>query len=235
MVSFPVAKTGISIAAGDAASVQVQTQRIPAEAKIIGTSPHMHLRGTALSTRLIRSDGTEECIADVPSYDFSWQRGYGFAEEDWVDLSMDDQLEIMCTYDNADNTEAVTWGDGSGDEMCLNYLALLMPYNGGEGICAGYETCSADCDDIYCNLSCLTAGGESCLYCGFDAIFGDCTIDACYDEILSLYPCLTSCADGEQTGFLDCMYDGCETEFAAYAACAQNCSADYAACDLTGL
>ena len=238
VVSFPVAKTGISIDAGDPASVQVQTQRIPANARIIATSPHMHLRGTALSTRLIRSDGTEECIAEVANYDFNWQRGYGFAEEHWIDLSMDDLLEITCTYDNADNPDSIVWGDGSGDEMCLNYLALLMPYHGGEGVCAGYDSCVEGCDDdIYCQMSCLTAGGESCLYCGIGGMFGDCTLDTCYDDILSLYPCLVDCSGGEETGFLDCMYDGCRTEFETYTDCAKtaDCAEDYTDCDIEGL
>ena len=238
VISFPIAKTGLDIDAGDPASFQTQMQRIPADATIIGTAPHMHLRGTALTTTLLRADGSEEGLSDVQNYDFNWQRNYGYAEADWVPLTTDDRLEITCTYDNADNPDAITWGDGSGDEMCLNYLALLVPFSGGEGVCAGYETCSDDCgDDMFCRMACLTASGESCLYCGLDGLFGDCNIDGCYPEIVGLYPCLQSCADGDETAYVDCMYDECRAAFDTYAACSQEqeCSADYAACDLSGL
>jgi hypothetical protein len=233
---YPVVVTSLDIRAGDAASVQTSTQRVPADALIVGSAPHMHLLGQTLVAKIIRPDGSEECLSKIDNWDFQWQRSYGFDESDWVPISIDDQIQITCTYDNsADNQPVVngerqsprdvTWGDGSFDEMCLNYLALLAPYygDGGGGTCDGFDVCNADCaeGDAFCSMSCMNAAGESCFYCGIDGLFGDCTVAACGATIFPLYQCLLGCAEGDEQ-FIGCMYDECRTEFEPYYACAQD-------------
>ena len=238
MTVFPLPKLSLDIAAGDANSVQVARQRlpIPEGSKVFATSPHMHLLGTSLASKVIRADGSEQCLSKVDAWDFNWQRSYGIPESEWVPLSVHDELEITCTYDNsaanqpaaADGTarapEDVGWGDGSYDEMCLDYLALVRPYegDGSSGTCADYDICMAGCapGDGICAMSCMTASGESCLYCGLDGLFGDCVGFQCPAPGLALQACMSACASAYEDQFA-CLYDGCRAEFDAYAACAE--------------
>jgi hypothetical protein len=237
MTVFPLPKLSLDIQAGDAHSVQVARQRlpIPEGSKVFATSPHMHLLGTSLSSKIIRADGSEQCLSKVDAWDFNWQRSYGIPEADRIPFSVHDEVEITCTYDNSAANQAsidgtprepadVTWGDGSFDEMCLDYLAMVRPYEGDGtgGTCAEYDTCHADCEpgDGVCAMSCMTGSGESCLFCGLDGLFGNCVGFACAVPGLALQSCMADCAPSYEDQFA-CLYDGCREAFDAYMDCAQ--------------
>ncbi|MEZ4323336.1 MAG: hypothetical protein R3F61_38080 [Myxococcota bacterium] len=246
---FPVARTDLRIPAGEVESRQVKRQRIPADARIAGTAPHMHLLGTHLTTKVVRPDGTEECLSDV-AYDFDWQRAYSFAEPFWVPLSADDQLEIACTYDNSASNQPVvdgerreptevSWGDGSFDEMCLDYLSLVSPYVGsGTGeVCDGAATCANACaeDDVACALTCMMGAGDGCLFCGAEVAFSDCTIQACLIEAIPLGSCMDDCAQADEDTF-ECLLGECRDVTETFWTCRQQavaagtCPADGEAC-----
>lgn len=87
--------------------------------------PHLHKLGVSGSAKLIRADGSEECIIDVPSYDFNWQRVYTFQEP--ILLQPDDRLEIECVYDSTGVESTTYWGDGTNDEMCLMTVFATLP------------------------------------------------------------------------------------------------------------
>ncbi|MCO4748226.1 MAG: hypothetical protein KC912_25755 [Proteobacteria bacterium] len=250
VIQWPVVDQTLNVPAGASASIQRQSQRIPVAGRIIASSPHMHLLGTALETRLIRDNGDEECIADVPRWDFAWQGGYAFQEP--VEVGWSDRLEIACTYDNSAENQPVvdgvqvepgnvTWGEGTLDEMCLNYVSVATPFYGeGTGeVCDGYTTCAEDCaaDDVYCHINCMASAGEPCFRCGIDGMFGDCTVTECLTEGYFLQECTNSCASSAERQ-LDCLYDQCGSEFEAYWACAEplassgDCAEDYADCPL---
>ena len=171
---LPVADLGIDIPSGDPASTHTSIYRYPVDTTIVGVAPHMHLLGSEIRTQILRQDGTQECLTDLGSWDFNWQRSYMFAEEAVVPLSISDQIELTCVYDNSAENQAIVngelqeprdvqWGDGSFDEMCLNYLIVANPYYGGgqSGVCAGFPTCFADCapGDGLCR--CLAGGRRS--------------------------------------------------------------------------
>jgi hypothetical protein len=111
---------------------------IPQTFRMYGTAPHMHLRGREISLKLVRSDGTEECLIDIPRWDFHWQSGYLFQEP--IDVMAGDRLVQTCIYDNsADNQPLgpdgkpmpvtdIGWGERSTDEMCLTFsYATAIP------------------------------------------------------------------------------------------------------------
>ena len=219
--AFPVADTQLEILPGQE-TVEVGINRIPVDAVILGTSPHMHRLGRSLTTEVVRADGSRECLSKIDAYDFDWQRDYRFDEADQVSLSIEDHIEITCTFDNSEGSETVTWGDGTQDEMCLDYLALLVPYYGAgeDGVCAGVTSCAQDCDpaDPYCTISCMTAAGESCMKCGLEQLFEPCIRDQC--SVAPIAACLLPCAEGEEQ-YVDCMYSDCREEFTEYWACAE--------------
>jgi hypothetical protein len=94
---------------------------------LINLLPHMHLRGKAFRYELIRSDGTEEIVLDVPRYDFNWQLTYEFAEP--LRIARGDVLRGRAWYDNSANNPAnpdpgrtVTYGQQSFEEMMFGFF-----------------------------------------------------------------------------------------------------------------
>jgi thiol-disulfide isomerase/thioredoxin len=94
---------------------------------LINLLPHMHLRGKAFRYELIRKDGTEETVLDVPRYDFNWQLTYEFKEP--LRIEKGDVLRGRAWYDNSpgnpanpDPTSTVTYGQQSFEEMMFGFF-----------------------------------------------------------------------------------------------------------------
>ena len=97
---------------------------------------HMHTRGTSARLSKTRADGTEECLLDIPRWDFHWQYNYDLATPTLV--SPGDELNIGCHWDNSAKNQPVvdgkqvqpkdlSWGEGTGDEMCLGAIYVSEP------------------------------------------------------------------------------------------------------------
>lgn len=92
---------------------------------IYGTFPHMHTLGRTLRVDHFASEtGTEQCLLEVPRWDFNWQLAYWYATP--VTISTLDSLRITCSYDTTERTETVRWGEGTQDEMCLNFFYAVV-------------------------------------------------------------------------------------------------------------
>lgn len=103
-----------------------------AEPFIIYTaSLHMHLLGTSGKLWIEREDGSEECLLDVPAWDFSWQFPYPFDEPKTIYPG--DKLWIECHWDNSAQNQPwvggerlepreANWGEGTTDEMCVGFF-----------------------------------------------------------------------------------------------------------------
>ena len=85
---------------------------------------HMHQLGDRAEVRLIRADGTEVPLLDIPNWDFDWQLSYQL--ETPVEVVPGDNLSLTCTFDNPTD-EPVTWGEGTDDEMCVANLFISHP------------------------------------------------------------------------------------------------------------
>jgi hypothetical protein len=247
---FPVAHGGIYIEAGNAESSHTTTQRVPVDATVVGVAPHMHLLGRELHSRILREDGSSDCLAQVDNYDFNWQRGYFFAPEARPSLDLHDTVELTCVYDNSASAQPivdgeqvdpqdVTWGEGTFDEMCLNFLVLETPYAGGgdSGTCGGFQGCMDSCDphDATCAVECMGSIGYQCVSCALQAsLYGSCMQASCGTQMLTFSQCYTDRPEGD--GFLDVMVGHCATEWAAAAACMDpvfrsgSCADDFVAC-----
>jgi hypothetical protein len=86
---------------------------------IIGASPHMHEHGRAMKTELLREGGGVDIVVDVPQFDFNSQLMYLLDQE--LVLQPGEVLRTTCTYDNAGGS-TVTFGEGTGDEMCFDFV-----------------------------------------------------------------------------------------------------------------
>lgn len=82
---------------------------------------HMHTLGREALVRLDREGGSSMELLRIDDWDFDWQISYRFAEP--VAFEPGDALHLSCTFDN-DRPEEVSWGEGTGDEMCVANLFI---------------------------------------------------------------------------------------------------------------
>ena len=91
----------ISIPAGADNHPEVANLPIPADARVMGFLPHMHLRGKAARYELVRA-GETTTLLDVPRYDFNWQLLYRYREP--LQLNAGDTIRFTSWYDNSART-----------------------------------------------------------------------------------------------------------------------------------
>ncbi len=99
---------------------------------------HMHMLGTHFRFDLIKPDGREIRVLDIPRWDFDWQGAYDLIDP--VALEPGDRLRMTCGWDNSPENQPyvegrqveprwVTWGAGTLDEMCLGGVTLTPMEN----------------------------------------------------------------------------------------------------------
>jgi len=88
---------------------------------IHGAGLHMHTRGMQASLELLRGDGQEECVLDIPKWNFHWQGMYDHKQSKMWNPG--DKLRLECHYNNPTSTD-MNWGEGTLDEMCLGTVLI---------------------------------------------------------------------------------------------------------------
>ncbi|GMV38612.1 MAG: hypothetical protein AMXMBFR64_03280 [Myxococcales bacterium] len=247
----------IDIAAGDPESVQ--TRDFPNKGSkpwtVVGVLPHMHMLGKRISVTALHGDGTEECMVDIPRWDFNWQQGYRFLTGQEVIVAPGDSVRLECVYDNSAANQPVvngvkqtpanvTWGEGTLDEMCLNYVMVVEPYEPlppiPPDVCAGFDGCYADCRAdgglTACILGCGSKAASGCTKCIVQGLLG-CTAGDCGGPTADLVSCLSGCQGSAD--FQGCVYGSCADSITAFDACADpvvaagTCDAPLSSCDVT--
>ncbi|MBT9558136.1 MAG: hypothetical protein IV100_19035 [Myxococcales bacterium] len=226
---FPVAQTDLAIQPGDANSVQTLEMSLPISGTIIGVTPHMHTLGKSLKASVVRQDGSEQCLSHVPDWDFNWQQFYLYAPGNYIDVLPGEKVKLECVYDNSAanqpyvngeqaSPKLVTWGEGTRDEMCLNYVIVKRPYleDDGSKTCPGFKGCQLACDpgDVMCLLQCSYYAGLDCFGCVLDAV-SPCAQANCPAEGLGVVTCMNGC-EGDQLG---CLVTDCRPQLDTLYAC----------------
>ena len=206
-----LANTGIVIPAGEARSVQTKVFSAPGVADIVGVLPHMHQLGTEIRATLVKADGSEQCLVEIPRWDFNWQQFYRFEESAALPYGLGDSVRLECVYDNSAANQAVIggvrqeprdvrWGENTTDEMCLNYVILRTPYADPSGpLCPDFATCATACqaDDGGCFINCMVGSGStSCASCIGENLPA-CIRPICPLQGLGLNQCMTGCSDSQ--------------------------------------
>jgi hypothetical protein len=113
----PIADYTLDLAPGqtDVEETSSMANPAPIPVQIHGVFPHMH----QLGKKLVATAG-DQCLVDVPAWDFHWQQFYFY--DDPVTVMPGDVLTITCTYDTMGKQTTTTWGEGTQDEMCLNFV-----------------------------------------------------------------------------------------------------------------
>ncbi|HIA05055.1 MAG TPA: hypothetical protein EYN66_24695, partial [Myxococcales bacterium] len=191
-----------------------------------------------------RKDGSETCIVDVSAWDFNWQQFYLYESSDYLTTKAGDSMKLTCVYDNSpsnqpyiDNLQVqpkhVIWGEGTFDEMCLNYIIALSPW-AEDKLCPTVAPCLSGCDpgDSECFVICLTQNGADCADCLLPQM-GKCATKYCPVQMQALNQCLDSCS-GES-----CLFEECSVQFNAAYICLEPhmtsgaCDADLADCGVS--
>jgi hypothetical protein len=86
--------------------------------KLFNASPHMHTRGTAMSTqRLAGGNGAPEKIFDMPAFNFENQANYPIT----ATVAPGDVMRTRCTWKNPGDA-TIKFGEGTSDEMCFDFI-----------------------------------------------------------------------------------------------------------------
>lgn len=115
--------------------VHMQADSFPPNSRLMGATPHMHLRGRSFEMTALPASGGPEMLLRVPHYDFNWQHWYAFAEP--IDLDKIESLEMSVMFDNSGQNPAnpnpqdyVTWGDQTWEEMAIAFFDIAIPRGG---------------------------------------------------------------------------------------------------------
>lgn len=199
----PVLLPGLFAAANDPAAVNKHLFKNYTDEPItiVSLGPHMHLLGSRYKAEVIRASGETECAIEIPDWDFNWQERYHLQKEAPIVLAPGDGITLECEYDNTlanqpsingviEDPADIRWGEGTRDEMCMNYLTMIEPYEpsqAGDSQCAGADECLASCEDGRTDMECLLdcdAVQPACLSC----LLGQTIVCAsgCMAELLAL-------------------------------------------------
>jgi hypothetical protein len=122
---------------------------IPIKVRVLSVLPHMHIVGSDIKITVDRAapdanDPASECLVQVPSWNFNWQRNYQYDVDiaSLPTIAPGDLIKIRCTYDNTLNnpalvealteagqkqTQPVSLGETTLDEMCLGAFWYVYP------------------------------------------------------------------------------------------------------------
>ena len=135
LAMVPIADLDLRVQPGDANASATASFKLPdfvPPLPLFGIVPHMHLLGKSIDVKLKKTDGSEQCLVNIPKWDFNWQNFYMYEQP--VQFKGGDEAILTCTYDNSPENQPdgrtpqlVEWGDGTYDEMCLAYAIVQDP------------------------------------------------------------------------------------------------------------
>ena len=101
--------------------------QMPADARIHGLRPHMHLRAKTGTASLIEPDGARHVLLHIPRWDDAWQNYYILSQP--LDVKKGSIVEYVANYDNSpanplnpDPKSPVAWGQQIWEEMHSVYM-----------------------------------------------------------------------------------------------------------------
>lgn len=135
VATVSVANTGIRIPPGARHHAEEGFFQPDDDMQILAFSPHMHVRGKAMTYRLVHADGTSETLLDVPKYDYNWQWLYYPTEP--IDLPADSRIEVTAVWDNSegnpanpDPTREIIYRGDVVNEMFVGFMEIVRKDGG---------------------------------------------------------------------------------------------------------
>lgn len=116
--------------------VRAKIDHFPPTGRLLGTGPHMHVRGKSFKFTGVWPTGTNEpdrqVVLDVPRYDFNWQHNYRLLNP--IETKPGFAIECEAVFDNSagnlvnpDPSASVRWGDQTFEEMMIAFFEVAVP------------------------------------------------------------------------------------------------------------
>ena len=128
--TIPVTNTGLRIPPGASHHAENAHYLFDRDMQILALSPHMHVRGKAMSYELTYPDGTKEMLLDVPKYDYNWQ--WLYYPQEPIDIPAGSLLNVTAVWDNsADNpanpdpTKEIIYRGDTFNEMFNGFIEVI--------------------------------------------------------------------------------------------------------------
>ena len=113
-----VGASGAPIPAGQTAYLVSGQAAMPSGySGFYGVFPHMHSIGKKIR---IENASTGQCYSFTPNWRFEWQLNYFY--NSIIPVSTGNQIQVKCTYDSTSRSNSTSFGEGSGDEMCIGFV-----------------------------------------------------------------------------------------------------------------
>lgn len=119
---WTVSTADILLPPGKARSAVLARSAVPSgeSVQLWGVRPHMHALGSSAQLRVRDAAGASSCLLSVPRWDPAWQLMYFYERP--IALGPGQTLEVECAYDTRGQSEPVTYGIGTQDEMCFGFF-----------------------------------------------------------------------------------------------------------------
>lgn len=112
--------------------VRASIPYLPVGVHLLAITPHMHLLGRKMSVSVTLPDGHQICLAEVPDWDFHWQRTYFYKNP--IALPAGSRVDLSARYDNSSENphnpssppRDVAYGEKTTDEMCIALLSFTL-------------------------------------------------------------------------------------------------------------
>jgi hypothetical protein len=136
MIDLVLIQKKIDIPPGQSDYRTTDELTLPADMRVYGVFPHMHLLGKEVKVTAIAPDGSQRTLLWIDDWDFNWQNLYQFAEP--VLLTAGTKVRMQCVHDNSANNPSnpsnpprrITWGEQTTDEMSVVILQLVPEREG---------------------------------------------------------------------------------------------------------
>lgn len=120
----PIVDRSFTIPQGAVDFTVQPTLKMKTDVTLWGLAPHMHTLG-----KRIRVEVDGQCLIDIPQWDFHWQQLYFYDNRDrqgvGIPIKAGAMAKLTCIWDNP-GTTPVTQGEGTANEMCLNYFYVTQ-------------------------------------------------------------------------------------------------------------
>ncbi|MCY3970437.1 MAG: cytochrome c [Acidobacteria bacterium] len=131
VITIPVTNTGLRIPPGAGHHAENAHYLFDKDIQILAFSPHMHVRGKAMSYEVTYPDGSKEMLLDVPKYDYNWQWLYYPTKP--VDIPAGSRIDVTAVWDNSsenpanpDPTKEIIYRGDTFSEMFNGFLEVVQ-------------------------------------------------------------------------------------------------------------
>jgi len=114
------------------------TKNLPYPLQLTGSVLHMHLAGRRIWTEQYRDGKLLRELGRNDNYDFNSQEWIPYSSP--LTIMPGDQLKTTCVYNTVGRDKTTEWGEGTSDEMCLQFISYYPKTDFPSCVSGGQQT-----------------------------------------------------------------------------------------------